>query len=924
GPFTSSLNLTADTSQLTFTFPAGVDVSGVTALVFNGVTPRVNGVAAATSSVTGQVVTVTVPQNIAAGTDITVELPRVVNPATAGVGGITVDDTAGAPVGTTVGIPVTSVSPQPAPQEEVEGIASPDTAGQLAEYQFTFSVAQNIPANVGEVRVIFDKDTLVPDLISQNGVQFQASLLTNALGTGNVGPGGADQVVSATTAPVLDVDDVDPRRRELIVKVPDMDPTTGDVGQAGQGVQGIAAGARVRILVTTNAGVRNPTERETSEIDLLACPGPCINGNSVIAGAPATASVEIRNVVRVNDVDGARGAEVTITGLGYNNGTTATVWLDNGFDSDGDGIIGNSAADLAFRDNGIKEAQERELGNVVVSSDDTFTLQITVGNPPFGPGTLDETTFGLDLNGDGDATDTSVNFNVINAIDGEARVADANDVSFYELEPTVRVSPAEANILDRVTVSLFDYPPSTSVTAMTLGGVTVALPPDVGIRPNGEHNFTIVVPGNVDEGVQNLAVTAGDVAEDTDLTIGGAELTPATTEVVANQDSAISGNGFSESSQECVLQGSITISNIPVQVDPDSSDAFCETGVAGAGGFTGAPGFQLTSGGTFSGTVRILRSDATVPTPFLTTGTHELKVIDTAGAEATMPITIRERRLEVTPLQALPRDTVTIRGFNYPADNPDTGTINVTITYDCGANCTRTVTADPDSSGNFRETMQIPNNAGIPSTNTIQAVIGDTNTVDTTTHQIPRSGISIEPPQGAIGTPVTISGQGFKRFDTVSEIDIGDLGVLGGRTVNTDDRGAFRVEGVVVPGLDTGVHSVEVTVGEGTDRVTANTTFEVAETAVVGVPTAINQAVQPLGENLVRVFHFNNNTKEWTFFDPRPEFTEASSLEQFVEGQPYWVRVDENQTVELGGEQRNLTCVNPGTPQEDCWNLIVW
>ena len=908
GPFTSDQALSAGTSTLTFTFPPDADVSEVTGSTVNTV--------AATATPTGQTVTVTVPQNIAPGTNITVAMGGIVNPtAPTGILVITVDDApGGAAARSTAPIPLANTS---------FGLASPDTAGQLAEYQFTFFVNQNVAGNVGEVRVVFDKDTLAPALISQNGVQFQADLLTNALGTGNVGPGGADQVVTATTAPVLDVDDVDPRRRELIVKVPDMDPTTGDVGQAGQGVQGIAAGARVRILVTTNAGVRNATEREDSEIDLQACPSACTGDNNVISSG-TTATVAIRNVVRVNDVDGARGADVTVTGLGYNDGTTATVWLDNGFDADGDGIIGNSAADLAFRDNGIKEVQERELGNVVVGSDDTFTLQVTVGNPPFGPGILNETTLGLDLNGDGDATDTSVNFNVINAIDGEARVADANDVSFYELEPTVRVSPAEANILDRVTVSLFDYPPSTSVTAMTLGGVTVALPPDVGIRPNGEHNFTIVVPGNVDEGVQNLAVTAGDVAEDTDLTIGGAELTPATTEVVANQDSAISGNGFSESSQECVLQDNITISNIPVQVDPDSSDSFCETGVAGAGGFTGAPGFQLTSGGTFSGTVRILRSDASVPTAFLTTGTHELKVIDTAGAEATMPITIRERRLEVTPPQALPRDTVTIRGFNYPADNPDTGTINVTITYDCGANCTRTVTADPDSSGNFRETMQIPNNAGIPSTNTIQAVIGDTNTVDTTTHQIPRSGISIEPPQGAIGTPVTISGQGFKRFDTVSEIDIGDLGVLGGRTVNTDDRGAFRVEGVVVPGLDTGVHSVEVTVGEGTDRVTANTTFEVAETAVVGVPTAINQAVQPLGENLVRVFHFNNNTKEWTFFDPRPEFSEASSLEQFVEGQPYWVRVDENQTVELGGEQRNLTCVNPGTPQEDCWNLIVW
>ncbi|HZA25547.1 MAG TPA: IPT/TIG domain-containing protein, partial [Dehalococcoidia bacterium] len=209
-------------------------------------------------------------------------------------------------------------------------------------------------------------------------------------------------------------------------------------------------------------------------------------------------------------------------------------------------------------------------------------------------------------------------------------------------------------------------------------------------------------------------------------------------------------------------------------------------------------------------------------------------------------------------------------------------------------------------------------------TNTLRAEIAGTNTVDTTTHQIPRSGISIEPAQGGIGTPITISGQGFKRFDTVESIEIGDLGVLGGRTINTDDRGGFTAEGIVVPGLDTGVHSVEVTVGTGDDRVTANTTFAVTESAEEGVPTAVSQAVAPLAESLVRVFHFNNNTKEWSFFDPRPEFEQASTLDQFMEGQPYWIRVEADQTVQLGGQQRNLTCVNPGTPQEDCWNLIVW
>src|SRR5918996_52205 len=184
GPFSSNTDLTGGASQLTFTFPAGVNVAGVTGSEVNNV--------AATSSVAGQVVTVTVPQNLAANTDITVEMPGAVNPGTYSSSlTLTVDDDpGGAPARATAPIPLanfTGAVPGDNIVAQTDGIASPNTAGQLAEYQFTFIVGQNLPANVGEMRITFDKDTLVPDLISQNGVQFQADLLTNALGTGNVG-----------------------------------------------------------------------------------------------------------------------------------------------------------------------------------------------------------------------------------------------------------------------------------------------------------------------------------------------------------------------------------------------------------------------------------------------------------------------------------------------------------------------------------------------------------------------------------------------------------------------------------------------------------------------------------------------------------------------------------------------------------------
>ena len=85
-------------------------------------------------------------------------------------------------------------------------------------------------------------------------------------------------------------------------------------------------------------------------------------------------------------------------------------------------------------------------------------------------------------------------------------------------------------------------------------------------------------------------------------------------------------------------------------------------------------------------------------------------------------MTIAERSLEVTPLAARPRDVVTIIGRNFISDNPDGLSTTVDVEYECGSS-SRTVTADPDVSGNFRETLRIPSGCAIPSTNTLSAKI---------------------------------------------------------------------------------------------------------------------------------------------------------------------------------------------------------
>ena len=93
-----------------------------------------------------------------------------------------------------------------------------------------------------------------------------------------------------------------------------------------------------------------------------------------------------------------------------------------------------------------------------------------------------------------------------------------------------------------------------------------------------------------------------------------------------------------------------------------------------------------------------------------------------------------------------------------------------------------------------------------------------------------------------------------------------------------------------------------------------------AEATVAGTAQSVSDALSEISGSLVRVFHFNNTSKVWTFYDPRPEFEGLNTLSELANGQPYWILVSEGQeNVVLNGQTRNLTCVGG-----DCWNQEVW
>jgi hypothetical protein len=857
----------------------------------------------------------------------------------------------------------------------------PNTAGRKAQYVFEFFLDANgagLPAHIGEVEFLFDKDTQIPSSIPAGAVLFRADLLTNPLGQGGVGTGGADQMVPAELDPVIDSAVEDSRRQKITIKVPDMDPTSGGTpGEVGVGPQGIAPGALVTVTFTIGAGISNPTEREYSRIDITARPSAA--GAQQIAGSGSTAlrvTAPIRNQIFTSDIQGSRGYQVTITGVGFNNDTTATVWLDNGvdldrdedidttqlaevnetvagldlngdgdhddivnggdgvnfselslgFDMNGDGDANDTNLETIqesdFRRNGKRDSGEQDLATALVQRDDTFEVTITVSNPPF----------------KSNQPNINERFNVINAIDDRQRIANPGvDDATYELEPSVAVAPGEAAVGDTVTLTLkdWDHGPN-AVSKVTIAGIEADLPPmlERTFDSDGAASFSVKVPHKVIRtGLQKLEVEASFTdsngtlqkqSEYTTLSIKGPQITTSQTEIIANQELTIWGSGFTESignTTICVMESSLTLANVPLEIDNASADASCRSG--------DDEGVEVAGSGTFIATVMVREAnqsgDAGLDNALLTSGPRELKVIDTGGTEGTANITMQDRKLHIFPEPAGPQDTIEIIGEGYPADNLDASSPEVIIKYDCGSGCEKSVITHPDFAGKFRITMRIPSDVSIPSTNAVNATIPSTGTTDIVTHEVPAPMIIIDPPHAQPGGLVRIFGQGFRRSETVDDITIGNQEVLTGRAINTDEDGNLVAEGILVPSLDPGLHAVQVTVGEGKDKVTAGATIKVIEDGISGdQATPAVDAIAGLGDGLVRVFHFDNAKKVWTFFDSREEFADNNTLDEFVPGQTYWMRVMGDADAELNSAPLSLNCVNAEAYGQDCWNLIVW
>jgi hypothetical protein len=787
--------------------------------------------------------------------------------------------------------------------------AAPDEAGVLAEYRFTFVVTGTMTPAIGEIRITFDKDTLIPASLSRSNVLIKASRLSKNSPNATIGTTGGGQVVPLDFDPVIENDTADPRRKVVVIKVPDMN--TQNAVDPGVGTQGIGVGfgttggndtnaqdgvfthaefSEVTVIFTTAAGLKNATEQESSSIGIIAKDTSLwskatnlITGTNTSVGVAVTAGIVA--TLKTDKIDGARGTKVTVTGRGFNNDTTATVFLD----TDGDGV---------------RDADEIDLASALIGSDDTFTASFTVSNPPFKPGN-----------------------NKIAAVDGELRTLTKKDsagnliLGNFELKGSVTPNPTTAAVGDTVQLQLKDFDKSVDIkvkATITIGGVGVTIP-TASTDANGEATFDIVVPDGVAIGGQTLAVsgiccTGGGGASstrDTVMTIGGAVLNLTPTTVVPNQTLTVIGRGFTKSSS---IDPSTAEAKSLVSIS-GSTNRLKAAGAAGDNNVNEGNKITIDAGGNWSAAI-VIPINSTTTTP----GTHEFKVVDAGGRDGTVSLTISPRTVKLSPEESRVGTTVTVQGSGFPANNTKTGAASVPsvkILYVRSGGTDTVATATPDASGNFTSTFLVPLNAGIPSTNTVRAEFDDEDktTVSTATvHKVPTAALTISPTSGAPGTKVTVSGVGFKGFSTVTELKLGDLDVRPAPVPATNDVGSFNTE-VLVPQLNLGVQTVTAKVGD----TVASTSYTVTAAPVAPPPPAAAATVTPaaglapLGANLVRTWGYDAPTQKFQLYDPAAAL--LSDLTVLKRGGGYWINVKSAQKVTLGTFEYDLSAG---------WNNVGW
>ena len=781
---------------------------------------------------------------------------------------------------------------------------SPSSPGAQAQYQIKFYTGEILNEGTSQILLEIDSSVGVPTSLSPQDVRISANDVTGPE-PGETGSSSPNQSRPLDLAPTYQVLPGTDNRKLYTIPVPDMD--AAEARNAS-----IDAGATVTLTLLANSGFTNPTEAGTDDFT--------VSTSESMTGVKATFTTMVQ--LFSDDKADNRNKPLTVTGRGFKNGTTATVYLDK-------------------NKNGMKDSGDVDLIAVPVASDDTFEANFNVTVPPFDPLPLKNVINAVD----GEVPPNTVKWVVPEPEGGAMEATDAAKLMaaqaagapIFEVEGLISVSPSTLGIGDTLTVSLEDWPMhaiATGTARLEIGDVDHTEFIRSVSGSGSSRQFEVQVQNDVQIGTQQVEITTCSEAfigtscsgasesDNTNLVISGADLIVRPTTVVPNQSLTVTGRGFT---------GGATIN--------DSNDmsevSFGGAAIKASGGprhksINSNQKVTLDNGGNWSTSIIVPVSNASV-----TSGPHILKVVDNQKRTGVAEVTIAERTLTLDPPVSRSGTIVAISGTGFPARNSASGAESVQVVhieYPREDGTFQTVASvTPDSSGSFSTTFSVPLDAGIPSTNTVRAKFNYPGIGDKfarTSHEVPEGTITLDKTDVHPGDIVTVAGAGFKSFNTISLIEVGVAEVTPAPRPLTNATGEFTAS-FVVPGLEVGIKNVQVRVGSVETGTVASASLNILEAGDVAMMPEVMmaEAATPdvafaaviAEDNLIAVYHFDPATQNeapnygYSVYDARPLFMSGNNLDSIEPGQFYTVQVSEDQMgVTLGSQTVDLYA--PFTP----------
>ena len=410
-----------------------------------------------------------------------------------------------------------------------------DSTSAGAGIKITLTIG-NLPMDMragSSVVLYLEDDFYVPDIIARDTVFFRATNQRQEATNYGLPVYVADPVE-------IEEDDYFAGDDDISIRVYLPDFNTGD---GYDGFQGPVAGQTLTMVIAKEAGIKNPTEAHDNENDYAqgaykASYDVLTVGADVDGTPPGTIfeDLTVKAKISLSDEDNTRGYELTVTGSGFNNGTSAVVHVlaDDASNPDLAALLASderSLCRLIIRDG-------QRAGIATVGSDDRVYVEFPVTVPIFRPG----------------------NDNYLCMIDGEGRMS-YDDVEQFQLEPSIRVLPTSASVGDTVTVHAQDYPsPGAEFTSLKIANQVVFRASNTRrgeavdivrvnadpISEDGSATATFTMPGNVRGrqlvGTVRIDAEWGGTSEDAKITIitPGQEPTPHPAQpTIAVRDGAI-------------------------------------------------------------------------------------------------------------------------------------------------------------------------------------------------------------------------------------------------------------------------------------------------------------------------------------------------------------------------------------------------